>query len=97
MDRNCHGLIEWCTLHSNRKEFEGLCWIRPKLSFYDQVFISQDHRFLSNLKNIRKLLPEKKVELFLFKGLHSEKDFKEAQNIFEGVHWVEFEEGEIAV
>jgi hypothetical protein len=88
LDRHCHGLVEWCTLHFARKDFVGLCWIRPLYSAYDHVFVAQDHKFLQNIKSIKKNLNDVDFSLFLLEGLHSEKDFSEASKLCAHVEWV---------
>ncbi len=94
LDRHCHGLVEWCTLHFARKEFSGLCWLRPLYSNYDHVFVAQDHKFLQNIKSIQKIFNETKIHLFLIEGLHSDKDFAEASKLCAQVDWVSLKIGD---
>ena len=88
LDRHCHGLLEWCTLHSRRKDYSGMCWIKPRLSPFDHVFVASDTKSITNWNKILKFLGEGTKHLYLIKTLSSAKDFSEAKGLFDKVDWV---------
>jgi hypothetical protein len=89
LDRHCHGLLEWCALHPRRKDLEGLCWLKPRISYYDHVFLGAKAKNLVHYKQIKKILGDEELHLYLLKNFSSEKDLSDAKGVFDQVEWVE--------